>query len=84
MYRIRVARSAKKELLKLPKEDVERVVEAIDELAEEPRPRGSKKLKGQKGLWRIRIGPYRVVYSIEDDVEIVEIVRVGHRRDIYR
>lgn len=61
-----------------------RLVEAIDKLAENPRPRGCKKLAGRYDLYRIRVGRYRVVYAIRDEVLVVVIVAIGHRRDVYR
>jgi mRNA interferase RelE/StbE len=53
-------------------------------LAADPRPRGSKKIKGGRNLWRIRIGDYRVVYTVDDPDAIVDVVAVRHRRDAYR
>jgi mRNA interferase RelE/StbE len=84
MYLVRFKRSAEKELERLPVLVIKRIVKAIDGLIENPRPGGSKKLEGQKeSLWRIRIGDYQVIYLIEDVIKIVEIRRVGHRKDIY-
>ena len=63
---------------------IKKVAVAIDELAIEPRPEGSKKLKSSdENLWRIRIGDYRVLYIIEDTIKVVEIRKIGHRKDIY-
>lgn len=85
MYSIVFKKSAEKEIVKLPSLAVKRISAAIDSLAINPRPAGSKKLEGQKeSLWRIRIGEYRVIYLIEDIIKIVEIRRVGHRKDIYK
>lgn len=85
MYRIIFKKSAEKEILKLPSPAVKRISEEIDKLASNPRPEGSKKLEGKKeSLWRIRIGDYRVIYLIEDVIKIVEIRRIGHRKDIYK
>jgi mRNA interferase RelE/StbE len=85
MFQILFKKSAEKELVRLPKSDIKRISQAIDELAINPRPSGSKKLEGQReSLWRIRIGNYRVIYFIEDTIRIVEIRRIGHRKDIYR
>lgn len=68
----------------LPQKILTPVTEAIFSLAENPRPRGCKKLKGTKqDYWRIRIGDYRVIYSIDDVIRIVDVNKVGHRRDIY-
>lgn len=79
-----VKKSAVKAITKLPKSTSNRLIPAIKKLAEEPRPAGVKKLQGEDDLWRIRIGDYRVVYSIEDVIRIVDIVQVAHRKDIYR
>ncbi len=84
MYSIRFKKSAEKELEKLPSQIIKRIVKSIDTLVENPKPVGSKKLEGQKeSLWRIRIGDYRVIYLIEDVIKIIEIRRIGHRKDIY-
>jgi mRNA interferase RelE/StbE len=82
VYRIELTRSADKELKSLPAKTVGRISSKIDQLAINPRPEGSKKLKGED-LWRIRIGGYRVVYFIEEVVRVVEIVRIRHRSDVY-
>ncbi len=83
MYRIELRRHAQRALDKLPKSDFQAVIEAIKGLAEIPRPRGIEKVK-TSGLWRIRQGDYRIVYAIDDKESLVTIVRVGHRREIYR
>ena len=83
MYRIEVRRRAQRALDKLPKSDFQAVIEAIKDLAQTPRPRGIEKVKST-GLWRIRQGDYRIVYAIDDKESLVIIVRVGHRREIYR
>ena len=61
-----------------------RIGAAIDSLAENPRPAGVKRLAGSQDFYRIRVGQYRVVYSIEDDRLVVRVVKLGHRRDVYR
>ena len=83
MYRIELRRRAQKALDKLPKSDFKAVIEAIKGLAQTPRPRGMEKVK-TTGLWRIRQGDYRIVYAIDDRESLITIVRVGHRREIYR
>jgi mRNA interferase RelE/StbE len=83
MYRVVVSRSANKELQELPTQVVNRIVPQIMKLGENPRPPGCKKLKGEKESWRIRVGDYRVVYSIEDEVRVVDVRKIGHRKDIY-
>jgi len=84
MYQVQFSRSAEKEIAALPGAVVKRLAKAIDGLENNPRPQGCKKLKGSaENLWRIRVGDYRVVYSIEDVLLIVDIRKVGHRKDIY-
>jgi mRNA interferase RelE/StbE len=83
-YRIRVAPAALRQLRKLDRTAQKRVQAAIELLAEEPRPKGAKKLVGGEGEWRVRTGDYRIVYEIQDDVLLVLVVAVGHRREIYR
>jgi len=75
---------AMKELTKLDRPIVRRIVKAVDGLGVQPRPRGSHSLVGYPGLWRIRIGDYRVVYAIRDAELVVLALRVAHRRDVYR
>lgn len=82
-YRIEVAPAAARQLRKLDPPARRRVQGAIELLAENPRPRSAKKLVGGAGEWRVRTGDYRVVYEINDDVLLVLVVAVGHRRDIY-
>jgi mRNA interferase RelE/StbE len=85
MFLIVFKKSAEKELEKLPIAVTKKIAIAIDELAYNPRPKLSKKLEAQKAeLWRIRVGDYRIIYLIEDEIKIVEIRKVGHRKDIYR
>jgi mRNA interferase RelE/StbE len=83
-YIIRFKKSAEREIEKLPASVVKRIVPAIDDLAFNPRPNGSKKLKSKEEIWRIRIGDYRVLYSIEDVIKIIEVRNIGHRKDIYK
>jgi mRNA interferase RelE/StbE len=83
-YRVELKRSAAKEVRAIPrKKDRQRVVERIEALAEDPRPPGCVKLTGREA-YRIRQGAYRIVYTVEDEVLVVEVVKVGHRRDVYR
>ena len=83
-FEILIKRSAAKEIEAIPrKKDRQRIVRKIGQLAEDPRPPGSQKLSGRE-RYRIRQGPYRIVYSIEDDRLIVYVVKVGHRSDVYR
>jgi mRNA interferase RelE/StbE len=82
-YSLEVKRSAAKELAQLPSKDRGRVIARIQALSEDPRPVGAEKLSGQE-RYRVRQGDYRILYEIEDDVLRVMVVRIGHRRDIYR
>ena len=82
-YKLEFATSIRKDLKKIAKKEVQRILTSIEKLAEEPRPSGSKKLTNEE-LYRIRIGNYRVIYEVHDDRLIVLIVKAGHRKDIYR
>ena len=82
-YSITFARSARKELESLNALLVQRIFPKIEALAKEPRPKGCRKLRGEKNLWLIRVGDYRVIYTINDDKEIVDIIAVRHRRSAY-
>ncbi|HEX4602006.1 MAG TPA: type II toxin-antitoxin system RelE/ParE family toxin [Gemmatimonadales bacterium] len=82
-YRLLIKRSATKELEELPAKVRRRIVNRIDTLAAEPRPPGVEKLSGQQ-KYRIRQGDYGVLYTIEDADQTVTVVKIGHRRDVYR
>lgn len=82
-YTVEILRSAQKQIRKIDQKDQSRIIAVIASLAEQPRPAGSKKLSGRPA-WRIRIGPYRVIYEINDGNISVLVVAVGHRREIYR
>lgn len=82
-YKIIIGKSAGRELSKLTIEVIERTQLAVNALATEPRPANCKKLKGFKGLYRIRSGDYRIIYRIEDKELIIEVVKIGDRKDVY-
>ena len=84
MYRVLLERAAEKDLARLSSEIHARVIAAIQALANNPRPPGCRKLAGSKNDWRIRVGDYRVVYEIADEIRIVRVNRVRHRREVYR
>ena len=85
MYKITFKESAIKELTRLQKPIVRRLSAAIDKLADNPRPIGMKKLQGSnENLYRIRVGDYRIIYVIDDVVRIVNVRKIGDRKDIYR
>ena len=83
MYKVEVRRRAQRALDKLPKSDFQAVIEAIKDLTQTLRSRGIEKVK-TTGLWRIRQGDYRIIYAIDDNQQLVTVVRIGHRREIYR
>jgi mRNA interferase RelE/StbE len=82
-YELVFRKSVAKDLRALPRRDIRRILSRIRSLADEPRPPGSSKVSGRE-LYRIRQGLYRIVYAIEDSRLIVELIRVAHRREVYR
>ncbi|MFZ1372563.1 MAG: type II toxin-antitoxin system RelE/ParE family toxin [Nostocoides sp.] len=82
-YRVEVAPAALRQLRMLDSPARRRVQAAIELLADQPRPSRAKRLVGGEGEWRARTGDYRIVYEVRDDVLVVLVVAVGHRRDIY-
>jgi len=83
MYKIQVRGKARKQILRIPPPHFQRVKARINELANNPRPEGARKLKGETG-YRVRVGDYRILYEIDDDGQRIIIYRVKHRRDVYR
>ena len=83
-YEIVFARSARKELQALSHTIAARILKKVELLALNPRPSGCKKLRGHSNLWRIRVGEYRVIYSIDDDNRAVDVSVVRHRNEAYR
>ncbi len=83
-YRIEVKKSAAKALKKIPKPDQKRISARIDNLAEDlPNP-DTTKMKGNNPFHKIRVGNYRIIYEIQDDVLLILIIKIGHRKDVYR
>jgi len=82
-YKILFRKSAARELEKIPQPHLERIIDRIQTLADNPRPTGSEKLSGHD-KYRIRQGHYRIVYSIQDLELTIWVVKIGHRKDIYR
>ena len=82
-YEVRLRKSVAKDLAPLPKKDVQRIMRAIGSLAKDPRPPQAKKLSGAE-KYRLRCGVYRILYEIEDDVLVVCVVKVGHRKSVDR
>jgi len=84
MYRIEIQRSAAKVLKKIPDHDRRRIIKRIDTLAEQLPNIEETKLKGDNPFHRIRVDDYRIVYEIHEDVLVILIVKIGHRKDVYR
>ena len=83
-YTVQLAPAAKRQLRKLDRSIQERVVRRLDKLEKDPRPPGVEKMEGDESTYRIRLGEYRIVYEIRDKVLVVLVLKVGHRREIYR
>ncbi len=83
-YELRVKPSVAKDLRGLPKTDIRRILTRIEALRDDPRSPGCEKLAGAGELYRVRQGVYRIVYTIDDDRVVVEVIRVGHRGEVYR
>jgi mRNA interferase RelE/StbE len=83
-YKVVWRASAERELRKLPREIVAHMVDLAASLANDPLPHGAVKLAGAEHTWRVRSGDYRLIYSVASGTLVVEIVKVGHRREVYR
>ena len=83
VYRVYFKESVEKDFIAIPKKDLKRILQRIKMLEDNPRPLGCEKLTGRE-RYRVRQGRYRIVYSIQDDEVTVWIVKVGHRKDVYR
>lgn len=83
-YQIEFSRQADRQFRNLPSQIQQRLKSRIDSLAATPRPYGSEKLSGADQLYRIRVGDYRIIYAVQDDRLLVLVVKVGHRREVYR
>lgn len=83
MHEVRIGRSATKEFESLLDKTMARIAEKIEGLARQPRPIGSKKLRGADDLWRVRVGDYRIIYAVDDAESVVEIRVIRHRKDAY-
>jgi mRNA interferase RelE/StbE len=83
-YRVEIAPAAERQLRRLDATTRSRIADRIRQLADEPRPHGVEKLGDPDDLLRMRAGAYRIVYRVEDDALIVLVVRIGHRREVYR
>ena len=83
-YDLEISRTAERQLRRLPRADQARVVQAMLQLATDPYPRGARKLLGYDDVFRIRVGQYRVLYSVSEATVIVVVLKIGQRRDVYR
>lgn len=83
-YEVTIARRAVKALAALPRKEQQRIRAAIDLLAGTPRPPGCVAMAGEAHAYRVRVGNYRIVYDVFDDRLVIQVVRIGHRRDVYR
>lgn len=84
MYQVEITSAARRQIKKLPPNIKPQILQALEDLAIEPRPYGVLKMQSEDGLYRIRVEDYRIVYAIEDDELLVLVVKVGHRRDVYQ
>lgn len=83
-YTVEIERTAAKAITKMQSALAQRIVTAIEALAEDPRPHGCVKLSGLSDAYRLRIGDYRIVYLVEDAIRVVTVTRVAHRREVYK
>jgi len=84
-YQVIISKVAGKELRMFPKDAIGKIYAKMQTLSDEPRPNGCKKLEGyNENLWRVRVGDYRIIYSVDDVIYIVEIRHIGNRKDVYR
>lgn len=84
MFAVEFLPSAARELAKLDESPRRRIARAIDRLVQEPHPTGAAKLRGADDLWRLRVGDYRILYAVEANRLVILVVKIGHRRDVYR
>lgn len=83
-YRIEISSSAEKKLKRLPKKELLKIIEAIEVLSINPYPEGCRKLKGEDSTYRIKQGLYRIIYQVENSKLKVLVLKLGHRKDIYK
>ena len=83
-YIVNLQSKAKRQLKSLGEKTAERLNLAMQKLAFEPRPRGCKKMKGHQDQYRIRVGEFRIIYDVDDGVRIIDIVKLGDRKEVYR
>ena len=84
LYAVSFRRSAEKDLRRLDAAVQRRVLQAVEELAVDPRPAGCRKMQGGEDAFRIRVGDYRIIYTVDDGIKVVAVERIRHRREVYR
>ena len=84
MYKIVILEKAEEQLSRLPRNEADRIAQKINHLKDNPQPKGSKKLIGYEKVYRIRQGSYRIIYMIENKVLTITVIKIGHRKDIYK
>ena len=82
-YTVRLKRSAERELRRLPRDNIPRILSRMQQLASQPRPPGCKKLTDEEE-YRVRQGDFRILYTVDDQQRLVEVVKIAHRREVYR
>jgi mRNA interferase RelE/StbE len=83
-YKIEISSSAEKALRKIPKNDLKKIIEAIQILGINPFPEGCRKLSGEEGAYRVRQGNYRIIYEVDGKKLIILVLKIGHRKDVYK
>ena len=83
-YEVEIARSAEKQLRRLPRSDQERIASTLMSLATDPLPTGVRKLSGYDDVFRVRVGRYRILYSISEQALTILVLKIGHRQSVYR
>ena len=84
MYEVYLERAAERDLKKLSAKDFRSIISRLKPLSRTPRPSGCHKITGSKSDWRIRVGDYRIIYEINDEAKTVKVMRIRHRREVYR
>ena len=84
LYKVEYTAAARKQLKKLPRDILPRIIHGIEQLPENPRPEGVKKLSGYKDYYRLRVGDYRIVYSIQDEILVIMIIKIAPRKNVYQ
>jgi mRNA interferase RelE/StbE len=83
-YKVEISATAERQLRKLPKDVLRRVVRALEQLSDDPYPPGSRKLTGWHDTFRIRIGTHRILYVVHKEIVTIIVLKIGHRKDVYR